>query len=132
MSKLCLGTVLTAIKKCVVKNGFVQSRDFGEMFSYLGCKKDIDPSFIGHIARGAKNPPRELLDNVNNMYSEDFHKLITCFDGVSSRIDANKIDLFGKIIKKIADGDSDINDETVVDLVIGTKKKDLHGKLADL
>ena len=117
MSKLCLGTLLTAIKKCAIKKGFVQSRVFGEMFDCLGCKRDIDPSFIGHIVRGAKNPPAELLDNINNMDQDDYSKIVTCFDGISSRIDANKMELFGKIIKKIADGDSDIKDETIVDLV---------------
>ena len=132
MSKLCLGTLLTAIKKCAIKKGFVQSRVFGEMFDCLGCKRDIDPSFIGHIVRGAKNPPAELLDNINNMDQDDYSKIVTCFDGISSRIDANKMELFGKIIKKIADGDSDIKDETIVDLVNGTKKKDLPGKLDNL
>ena len=132
MSKLCLGTLLTAIKKCASKNGFVQSRDFTEMFSFLGCTRDMDPSFVGHIVRGAKNPPAELLDSINNMYQDDYYKIVSCFDGVSSRIDPNKIDLFGKIIKKIADGDSDIYDETVVDLVNRTTKKDLPGEIGNL
>ena len=132
MSKLCLGTLLTAIKKCAIKKGFVQWQVYTDMFSCLGCTRDMDPSFVGHIVRGAKNPPAELLDNINNMYPEDYSKIVSCFDGVSSRIDANKIELLGMIIKKIADGDTDINDETVVDLINGTKKKDLPGNIDDL
>lgn len=132
MSKLCLGTLLTAIKRCAIKKGFVQSCVFGEMFNCLGCMRDIDPSFIGHIVRGAKNPPSELLDSINNMDQDEYSKIVTCFDGVSSRIDVNKIGLFGKIIKTIADGDSDINDETVVDLINETKKKDLPGNYDNL
>lgn len=132
MSKLCLGTLLTAIRKCAIKKGFVQSRDFSDMLYCLGCMRDIDPSLIGHIVRGAKNPPIELLDSINNMDPDDYSKITTCFDGISSRIDINKIELFGKIIKKIADGDSDIKDESVVDLVNGTKKRDLPGNLDNL
>lgn len=130
MSKLCLGTLLTAIKKCSTRD-FVQWRVYNEMFTFLGYKKDMVQS-IGHLVRGDKNPPKELISSINNMYPEEYPKIVTCFDGVSSRIDANKIELFGRIIKKIADGDSDINDETVVDLVNGTKKKDLPGNLENL
>ena len=127
-----MGTLLTAIKKCAIKEGFVQSRVYSEMFSFLGYEKDMDDSFIGHIVRGAKNPPLEMLDNINNLYPEEYSKIISCFDGVSSRIDASKIALFGKIIKKIADGDTEISDETKVDLVNGTAKKDLPGNLDNL
>ena len=122
--------MLTAIKKCATKNGFVQSRVYGDMFSNLGCDRDIDPSFIGHIVRGAKNPPRELIDKIHAL--DDYSQIVSCFDCVSSRIDINKTELFGKIIKKLAEGDSDINDETVVDLVNGTQKKDLPGDISNL
>ena len=132
MSKFCLGTLLTAINKCAIKRGFVQSRVYAEMFKNLGDQGYIEPSLIGHIVRGAKNPPSQLLDSINDMDPKEYSNIVDCFDCVSSRIDANKIDLFGKIIKKIADGDDEINDETVVDLVNGTKKKDLPGNLDDL
>ena len=132
MSKLCLGTLLTVIKKCAVKKGFVQKTVFYKMFSTMHYEYDPDESLIGHIVRGAKNPSPELIDKINEMNPSEYCQISDCMDDIVNRIDAQKIDLLGKLIKKIADEDEDIAEDTVVDLINGTKKKDLPGEYSSL
>ena len=132
MSKLCLGTLLTAIKKCAAKKGFVQKTVFSNMFSSMYFYYDPDESLIGHIVRGAKNPSSEFIDAINDWDPSEYYKLSNCMDDVVNRIDAQKIDLLGKLIKKIVDEDDDIAEDTVVDLINGTKKRDLPGEYSNL
>ena len=128
MSKLCLGTYLKAIKLCAVKNGFVQKNVFQDMFASIDNTYEPEEAMIGHIVRGAKNPSPGFIDTINNLDSDKYPEIADCLEVVASKIDPNKIDLFTKILKKILDEDDSIADDTIVDLVNGTTKKEFPGK----
>ena len=132
MSKLCLGTYLKAIKLCAVKNGFVQKIVFQDMFASIDNTYEPDEAMIGHIVRGAKNPSPSFIDTINNMNPDKYPELADCMDVVVVKIDPNKTVLFAKILKKILDEDDSIADDTVVDLVNGTTKKEFPGKYDSL
>lgn len=132
MSKLCLGTYLTAIKRCAVKNGFTQKTVFKDMFESIDREYEPNEDMIGHLVRGAKNPSMDFINTINDIVPDNFSKIADCMDSVASKIDPNKIDLFIKILKKIIDEDDSIADDTVVDLVNGTTKKEFPGKYDSL
>lgn len=131
MSRFCLGTFFTAIKRCV-DQGFVQGRDFREVFATMTFDYDPAPDMIVHIVGGRKNPSRDFIEVIDNYDQGEYVKLCSCMSSVTEHIDPNKIGLLERLIKKIVVEDETISDDTIVDLINGTTKKDLPGNYSDL
>lgn len=131
MSRFCLGTFFTAIKKCVDR-GFVQGRDFREVFATMALDYDPEADMIVHIVGGRKNPSKDFIDIIDSYDQSEYVKFCSCMSSVSDHIDPNKIDLLEMLFTKIVAEDETISDDTVVDLVNGTTKKNLPGNYTDL
>ena len=99
MSRLCLGTFLTSIKKCAIK-GFIQKTVFRDMFATINFDYEPDESMIGHFVRGDKNPSPAFIETINNMDSIKYPEIAGCMDIVADKIDPNKVELFEKLLKR--------------------------------
>ncbi|MBQ1894321.1 MAG: hypothetical protein II167_01360, partial [Clostridiales bacterium] len=131
MSKFCLGTLFTIIKKCVDES-FVQHRDIREVFETLSQSYSPEPDMIVHIVGGRKNPAKSFIDEINSYDSSVYGEFSECMESVTNHIDPNKVDLLVKMLTTTIKGDEAIQDTTIVDLINGTRKKDLPGQYGNI
>ena len=132
MSRLCLGTFFTAINVCVEENSFKQREDFANVFVLIDPNYDPSPDLVSKFVRGVRNPSKAFISTVNKYEPDQYSELCFCMDDISNKINEQSEMLLTNTITKIAKNDETIPDNEIVDLVNGTKKKDMPGKYRDL
>lgn len=132
MSKLCLGTFFTAINVCVSENSFKQGEDFRNIFGLIDPDYDPSPDLVSKFVRGVRTPSKAFISAVNRYEPDQYGELCYCMKDLANKINTQSEILLIKTITKIANGDETISDDVIIDLVNGTKKKDLPGTYKDL
>ncbi|MBP5492771.1 MAG: hypothetical protein J6Y08_07990 [Clostridiales bacterium] len=132
MSRLCLGTFLTAIKLCASKYGFAQGRDFREMFSSFWYGYNPKDDMIVHIVGGRKNPSPSFVDEINKIESSQYSGLGDNFANIERRIDSEGKELLVKLFDYLVSSDDTISEEMEVDLVNRTTKACFPGNCVNL
>lgn len=132
MSKLCLGTFFTAINVCVSENSFKQGEDFRNIFGLIDPDYDPSPDLVSKFVRGVRTPSKAFISAVNRYEPDQYGELCHCMRDLANKINTQSEILLIKTITKIANGDETISDDVIIDLVNGTKKRDLPGTYKDL
>ena len=131
MGELCLGTYLQILynarneDKANTKVFFV-----GEILSLL--TNDFDPgnTAMSKLFTGINNPTNVLMKAVTHLTKEDYHGLAEDFRMiVMPMLNPNKLSDAVRMLEVAIAEDSDIKQDTEVDLVTGLKKSELKGKI---
>ena len=123
---LFLGSLLSIVVEC--KNNIATQRSIVSSFM-----KSLDPDYPDennemstHLAGGGKNPGDYIIKGVEELTSEDYPHIEEYFlENVIPLIKENEIGTVVKSVYLLIRDDTDINDETVVDIINGTQKKNL-------
>ncbi len=133
MSRLCIGTYLTVLYKMRAK-GCNQKELVGSvMHSRSGNFNEEDNSLISHIKHGDVNPPPDVRQNVNWLGEKDFEDIVDYFKtDIVTLLDPNKTRLVTQGIAYLILNDESINDDTIVNPILKTQKKDILNNLSPI
>ena len=129
----CLGSIISIVNECKVV-GITQAKivtDFFRSFN-VNCE-DISNEDASNIASGKRNPPTYAM-NPLKIYNSDSYAAIASYfnDNIISLIMENERTVVRDTIIMMIQEDSDIRDDTIVEVVSGIKKCDLAAQVNDL
>lgn len=127
MSKLCLGTFLTVLKKCKIST-CTQKQLVDFIFSMLDADFDgSDDSMISNLVGGQKNPSKYIIERAATYKKTDYPLLINGFEEkVLINIDPNKREILREALIDITENDSSIDDKSIVIITKNVSKEKIR------
>lgn len=129
----CIGCIISIVYECRV-NGITQSKVVTTFLRSIdkGCKELLNEE-ASNIARGAKNTSIYVKEALVKLEPDDYGEVVEYFqNSVLGLIKENERNMVRDALLMIIQDESTINDDTVVDIIAGVKKKDLTSDIEDL
>ena len=131
MGELCLGTFLQILYRAINEDKTNTKVFFiGELLSLL--TNDFDPSStaMSKLYTGINNPTKELTKKVAQLNEDDYYQITNDFKKIiMPMLNPNRISDSIRLLEIAIAEDSSIKQDTVVDLVSGTKKCEMTGEV---
>lgn len=125
MVKLCIGTYIKALLLCKAEK-VTQKNLVTKVFKFFSDEFPDDDSVISNIARGIKNPPQYVAEGAISIKNNQYERIIAFFEEeIIPMINANKLHILVRVLKKIVEDDSSIRKETIVNPITKTTKENI-------
>ena len=130
---LCLGSFLRCIIECRANSKVLNKHVVGALMSIFDSEfNSEDNSIVSNLVIARKNPSAYIMGQVHSMESDYLYIKERIEKGLMLLINPNMNDRLIKAISILIIEDENIFDDTVVEVITGTKKEQLCGKVVDI
>lgn len=129
----CIGSIISAVDECKVR-GFTQAKIVEVLLKSIDEEcEEFDNETASNLARGVKNPSIYVMDALTKITPDAYGRISVYFrDNVVSLIKENEKKLVRDALVALILDTSEIEEDTVVEIINGIKKSDLSEKKDDL
>lgn len=129
----CLGSIISIVYECRIK-GITQAKIVTEFFRSINeNSEEVSNEDASNITGGKRNPPTYVMDYFQLIKPDSYVSIATYFKtNIVSLIKENERTVAKDTIIMMIQEDSEIRDDTIVEVVSGITKCDLEAQASDL